>query len=238
MKSSLAPLSTPTAQSPNLIDLQEGWSFKIDDYAIEHQGNAVIDIEVSYDYVNGIGVPDPLEYPDFVPINNFIQNFLVNYPNETDFWEILNKNLVTSLLTQPIPTPYGVEYKLNELVDSLTVRIDVESGSAGINIPRSSIVTGSPKTEVYDDGMGLWSKNGSNLAQSSTGDPYDPLLQSSQATLEPITVNGSMGLSSARFLQEQGSRGSFGYGYNRGNVLDTNVSWFSRTQPVSAFADL
>lgn len=130
---------------PSTVDFDEGWSFKIDDYAIEHQGNSIIDIEVSYDYIDGIGIPDPLEYPDFVPIYEYIDNFLVNYPNETDFWEILNKNLVNSLLTDPIPTPYGIDYKLADVVDSLTVKIDVESGSSDIDIPRSSIVTGRPE---------------------------------------------------------------------------------------------
>ncbi|RUT09691.1 hypothetical protein DSM106972_001860 [Dulcicalothrix desertica PCC 7102] len=131
--------------TPKTIDFDESWSFKIDDYAIEHQGKAVIDIDVSYDYIDGIGVPDPLQYPDFVPISNYVKNFLVNYPNETDFWEILNKNLVKSLLTEPIPTPYGIDYKLADVLDSLTVKIDVESGSSNINIPRSSTVTGRPQ---------------------------------------------------------------------------------------------
>jgi hypothetical protein len=134
-----------TSPAPITIDLDESWSFKIDDYAIEHQGKAVIDIDVSYDYIDGIGVPDPFQYPDFVPVQKYIENFLVNYPNETDFWEILNKNLVKSLLTEPIPTPFGIEYKLADVVDSLTVKIDVEPGSSNINIPRSSTVTGKPQ---------------------------------------------------------------------------------------------
>lgn len=134
-----------TSPAPKTIDLDESWSFKIDDYAIEHQGKAVIDIDVSYNYIDGIGVPDPLQYPDFVPIYKYIDNFLVNYPNETDFWEVLNKNLVKSLLTEPIPTPYGIDYKLADVVDSLTVKIDVESGSSNINIPRYSTVTGRPQ---------------------------------------------------------------------------------------------
>lgn len=134
-----------TSPAPKTIDFDESWSFKIDNYAIEHQGKAVIDIDVSYNYIDGIGVPDPLQYPDFVPIYKYIDNFLVNYPNETDFWEILNKNLVKSLLTEPIPTPYGIDYKLADVVDSLTVKIDVESGSSNINIPRSSTVTGRPQ---------------------------------------------------------------------------------------------
>ncbi|BAZ10869.1 hypothetical protein NIES4071_26930 [Calothrix sp. NIES-4071] len=134
-----------TSPAPKTVDFDESWFFKINDYAIEHQGKAVIDIEVSYDYIDGIGVPDPLQYPDFVPIQKYIDNYLVNYPNETDFWEILNKNLVKSLLTEPIPTPYGVEYKLADVVNSLTVKIDVEPGSSNINIPRSSTVTGRPQ---------------------------------------------------------------------------------------------
>ena len=79
---------------------EESWSFSIEDYAIEHQGSAVIDITVSYDYVNGIGKNDPLEYPEFTQIYNFIDNYLVNYPNETDFWEVLNYQLTQELLAQ------------------------------------------------------------------------------------------------------------------------------------------
>lgn len=33
------------------IDLPEGWLFRIEGDAIEHQGQAIIDIEVSYDPV-------------------------------------------------------------------------------------------------------------------------------------------------------------------------------------------
>jgi hypothetical protein len=40
------------------------------------------------------------EYPDFVPIYTSIDNFLTNYPNETDFWEILNKSLTQQVLAK------------------------------------------------------------------------------------------------------------------------------------------
>ncbi len=119
----------------------EGWSFKFDRYAVQHQGKAVLDMEISYRYKNGIGKSKLMNYPDFVPIYKFIDNFFVNYPNETDYWEILNKKLVESLLTKPIPTPYGIQYKLADILDSLTVKIDVRTASSDINIPRSSIVT-------------------------------------------------------------------------------------------------
>ncbi|MDJ0688297.1 MAG: hypothetical protein QNJ41_07295, partial [Xenococcaceae cyanobacterium MO_188.B32] len=130
--------------------LEESWSFSFEDYAIEHQGNSVIDLTVSYDYVDGIGTNDPFEYPEFIQIYNFIDDYLVNYPNENDFWEILNKNLVDTLLSEPIPTQFGIEYNLSEVLESLTVEIDVESGSSGIDIPRSTIVTGVWQEERID----------------------------------------------------------------------------------------
>ncbi len=128
--------------------LDESWSFAFEDYALEHQGQSVVDITVSYDYVDGIGIDDPFEYPEFLQIFNFIDNFLVEYPNETDFWEILNKNLVTDLLTEPIPTVFGFDYQLNEVVESLTVDIAVASGSSDIFVPRTSTVTGIPGEEL------------------------------------------------------------------------------------------
>jgi hypothetical protein len=132
-----------TQNSHSLMNYSyEGWSFKFDNYAIEHQGKAVLDVEVSYRYKNRIGKSKLMNYPDFVPIYKFIDNFFVNYPNETDYWEILNKKLVESLLTKPIPTPYGIKYKLADILDSLTIKIDVKVASSDINIPRSSIVTG------------------------------------------------------------------------------------------------
>jgi hypothetical protein len=120
----------------------EGWSFKFDNYAVKHQGKAVLDLDISYKYKNGIGKSKLMNYPDFVPIYKFIDNFFVTYPNETDFWEIVNKNLVKSLLTKPIPTPYGVKYKLADVLDSLTIRMDIKAASSNVNINRSSIVTG------------------------------------------------------------------------------------------------
>ncbi len=130
-----------------IIDFDESWSFAFEDYAIEHQGEAIIDLTVSYDYVDGIGIDDPFEYPEFTQIYNFIDEYLVSYPNETDFWEILNKNLVTTLLTQPIPTTFGIEYELDKVVDSLTVDIYVQPGSSGIDTARSSTVTGIPSKD-------------------------------------------------------------------------------------------
>lgn len=126
------------------IDFDQSFSFAIPDYGLDHQNGAIVDIMVDLDFKENIALNDPFEYPEFVSIVNFIKNYLVNYPNEGDFWEILNKNLVTALLTETIPTTFGVEYHLEEVVDALTVDIQVEQGSSLVNYPRSSKVTGSP----------------------------------------------------------------------------------------------
>jgi hypothetical protein len=146
--------STVTGTPGTEVALDESWSFALKDYVIEHQGQAVIDLVASYDYVNGIGENNPFEYPDFTQISNYIQAFLVNYPNETDFWEILNKNLVAELLTEPITTEFGFDYQLAEVLDSLNVAIGIQPGSSNIFIPRSSNVTGTlVATSVPEPGM-------------------------------------------------------------------------------------
>jgi hypothetical protein len=48
-----------------------------------------------------------------VPISTSIDNFLTNYPNETDFWEILNKSLTQQVLAQ------------NPALDSLEIGLEV-----------------------------------------------------------------------------------------------------------------
>ena len=103
----------------------ESWTFSIDDYAVQHQGLHVIDLRVDYDYRAGIGSSNPFEYPNFLPLAHFIEDFLVNYPNETDFWEIVNRKLVEGLLTDPVPTPYGSDYQLAETLDRLSITLTV-----------------------------------------------------------------------------------------------------------------
>jgi hypothetical protein len=48
-----------------------------------------------------------------VPIYTSIDNFLTNYPNETDFWEIINKSLTQQVLAQ------------NPALDSLQINLEV-----------------------------------------------------------------------------------------------------------------
>ncbi|MEP6518986.1 Vgb family protein [Microcoleus vaginatus] len=91
--------------------ITEDWNFSVKDYAINHQGLNTLNLDVNYQYKPGIA---PNEYPDFGPIYNSIDNFLTTYPNETDFWEIVNKNLTQNILTEN-PALAAIKIDLNVL---------------------------------------------------------------------------------------------------------------------------
>ncbi len=77
---------------------EEIFAFEVPTYKVQHQGGATLGIKVAYRLT-----PDAIateDYPDSIPLQKNIENFLGNYPNQTDYWEILNKNLVQSLLEQ------------------------------------------------------------------------------------------------------------------------------------------
>ncbi|MFM7086858.1 MAG: hypothetical protein ACKOXO_07715 [Cyanobium sp.] len=132
------------------IDYDQSFSFRIPGYGLDHQDGAIVDLTVDLNFKEDIAIDDPFEYPEFVSIVNFIKDYLVNFPNEGDFWEILNKNLATALLSETIPTNFGVEYHLDEVVDSLTVDLDVSQGSSLVGFPRSSEVTATPGRRGID----------------------------------------------------------------------------------------
>ena len=73
------------------VSTTESFQFSISDYSIEHQGRAVLDVTLEYIYKPDLGNPEL--YFDFQQVIGYIDNFFVMYPNETDYWEILNKNL-------------------------------------------------------------------------------------------------------------------------------------------------
>ena len=110
---------------PSDAQLTQKWNFTLANYPINHQGLNNLNIDVNYKYKDGI---QNYQYPDFVPIYNTIENFLVNYPNETDFWEIVNKNLTQKVLAD------------NPAISSLTVNLDVLPTNR-LPYERSSTVT-------------------------------------------------------------------------------------------------
>jgi len=93
---------------------------------MEHQGEAnTLNIKVSYEYNAGIANN---QYPDFIPIRNDVDKFLTNYPDETTFWEIVNKE-VTAMLLEKYPA-----------LASVTCEIQV-TPSVKYQFTRGSIIT-------------------------------------------------------------------------------------------------
>ena len=92
--------------------LSEEFSFTLKDFKINHQGETnTLNISISYRYVRNITNAD---YPDFRWLARDVETLLSNYPNKTDYWEIVNKQ-ITSLLMKKYPA-----------VASLTCELKVE----------------------------------------------------------------------------------------------------------------
>ena len=82
---------TAISKSANVDLLTEEFSFLIQDFKMNHQSEVNnLNIKVRLRYENGISES---KYPDFRAIAKDIGNFLNNYPNKMDYWEILNKKL-------------------------------------------------------------------------------------------------------------------------------------------------
>ena len=80
--------------------LSEEFSFLLKDFKIDHQGETnTLNISISYRYVVNIANSD---YPDFRWLAKDVETLLGNYPNKTDYWEIVNKQ-ITSLLMKKYP---------------------------------------------------------------------------------------------------------------------------------------
>lgn len=98
----------------------------MNDYKMEHQSEVnTLNIKISYEYNTDIA---DQEYPDFIPIRKDVDRFLREYPNETAFWEIVNKQLTAMIL-----------HKYTALA-SVTCEIQV-TPSPKYSFTRGSIVT-------------------------------------------------------------------------------------------------
>jgi hypothetical protein len=94
----LAVAFATSANAQTKDTLREGFAFYFKDFKLEHQGELhTLNITVRYDYVSGIADKD---YPDYVPMAKLVEDFLVKYPNENTYWEIVNKQLTQRLLDE------------------------------------------------------------------------------------------------------------------------------------------
>ena len=99
---SLAPkkVNQVVQKQQNGGSLSEEFSFLIKDFKIDHQGETnTLNISISYRY--GVNIANS-DYPDFRWLAKDVETLLGNYPNKTDYWEIVNKQ-ITSLLMKKYP---------------------------------------------------------------------------------------------------------------------------------------
>lgn len=76
----------------------EEFSFTVKDYRLNHQSEwNILTLVIRYRYVPGI-TDDA--YPDFRLLLKDVEGFLTDYPNEADYWEIVNKKLTFMLLSK------------------------------------------------------------------------------------------------------------------------------------------
>jgi len=77
--------------------LTEEFFFYIKNFKMDHQGEVqILNIKISMLYVAGIR---DSAYPDFRLIAHDVETYLSKYPNKTDYWEVLNKNVTGLILT-------------------------------------------------------------------------------------------------------------------------------------------
>jgi len=78
----------------------EEFSFVLKDFRMDHQGQANnLNLTISYRYAANITKAD---YPDFRRLAKDVETLLTAYPNEDDYWEIVNKQ-ITALLLKKYP---------------------------------------------------------------------------------------------------------------------------------------
>jgi hypothetical protein len=79
----------------------EEYSFLIANFKTTHideEGQSeevTLNIKVRYLYVTGLSTT---AYPDFRDIASSIQDYLTNYPNKQEYWEVINKGLVLMVI--------------------------------------------------------------------------------------------------------------------------------------------
>ena len=78
--------------------LTEEFSFQIKDFKMDHQTQTNnLNISISYRYIPNIQKAD---YPDFRWLAKDVETLLSNYPNKDDYWEIVNKQITSMLLSK------------------------------------------------------------------------------------------------------------------------------------------
>ena len=93
------------------VHLQESYSIKIEKLNVNlDNGKHIVDIDAIWSFREN---PEAGDYIDSNIVISDIKKFLAEYPNKSDFWEVVNRNL----------TKYLIEKFKN--LKSMTIKIDV-----------------------------------------------------------------------------------------------------------------
>ncbi|MGV2830398.1 hypothetical protein [Myxosarcina sp. GI1(2024)] len=111
----LNTLLSPTGTQPTLIILRKN-QLTIENYQIKHQGTKTLNIRLEYSYHYELTVVNYLS-TDLIyrQLNLLLLNY--NYPNEEDFWEVMNCYLTDRIL------------RLNPMLSEVTIAIAVHPNS-------------------------------------------------------------------------------------------------------------
>jgi|GEM_PF-3382014 len=83
-------------QQPSVV--MQNWSFSVKGYAVEHHHMAnTVNIAVKYSLKES---STALNTANFTPLLNRVTQFLVEYPNEDDYWEVVNCRLTETILQE------------------------------------------------------------------------------------------------------------------------------------------
>ena len=115
---------------------KESFSFAIKDYYIEHQGTAILDVDITLDF----------KKPKADANQRITTSSSRSSTTSTTIWstirmrqlQILNTNLAKSLITDKIPA-WDTTYNLAKSVAELTVDIEVQADSGGAAYTRSAV---------------------------------------------------------------------------------------------------
>lgn len=134
--------------------LVEQFSFFIKDLKVDHQSQLNnLNISVRYRYATNIANVD---YPDFRLLVKDIEAFLNTYPNETDYWEIVNKQLTSMVMKKYLS------------IASVTIEIEVSPSSLVPFVRTSTVTRSRPSKQIRKRQIALGNSSSKvNQVQSS-----------------------------------------------------------------------
>ena len=111
--------------------MAESFGFTMPNMATLQHGGSKIDISFEMHYKDGI---KEHEYPDFLALQKFVDDYLKNRADKNKYWEVINKDMIRSMV---------MELKLT-MIKQIDTTITVHSGSGKIPFARSSKIVYTP----------------------------------------------------------------------------------------------